>query len=72
MTREENRRKHEEQLQDELFDVENKIIEKVENLINAEWDSPTVKGQIELLLKNRHDVVDELDKAGYFDEEVKK
>ena len=62
------RKKREEQLTDEMFDIENELCETIHYIVNAEWDAPTLKRKIELLLKNRHDVVDELDKAGYFDD----
>lgn len=63
------RKKREDQLTDELFDIENELCENIQYIANAEWDAPTLKRKIELLLKNRHDVVGELDNAGYFDDE---
>ena len=62
------RKKREDQLTDEMFDIENELCETIQYVVNAEWDAPTLKRKIELLLKNRHDVVDELDEAGYFDD----
>ena len=62
------RKKREDQLTDEMFDFENELIQQIQYLVNAEWDAPTLKRKIELLLKKRIDVTDELEKAGYFDE----
>ena len=66
------RKKREDQLTDEMFDVECDLIQKIQYIVNAEWDSPTLKRKIELLLKNHSDIYEELDKAGYFDEDEKK
>jgi len=66
------RKKREDQLTDEMFDVECDLIQKIQYIVNAEWDSPTLKRKIELLLKNHSDICEELDKAGYFDEDEKK
>ena len=63
------RKKREDQLTDEMFDIENELIQQAQYLVNAEWDSPTLKRKIELLLKKRYDITDELDKAGYFDDD---
>ena len=64
------RKKREDQLTDEMFDLENELIQQVQYLVNAEWDAPTLQRKIELLLKKRFDVTEELDKAGYFDDDV--
>ena len=64
------RKKREDQLTDEMFDIENELCETVHYMVNAEWDAPTLKRKIELLLKNRHDILEELEKAGYFDDDV--
>ena len=45
-------------LYDELFDIQYDIIEVVEHLVNAEWDSPTLKQKISELLKQK-DVIDQ-------------
>ena len=45
-------------LYDELFDIQYDIIEIVEHLVNAEWDSPTLKQKISELLKQK-DVIDQ-------------
>jgi len=45
-------------LLDELFDTQYEIIEIVEILVRAEWDSVTLKNKITTLLKQK-DVIDQ-------------
>ena len=46
---------------DDLLDVELEIITGVNNLMNAEWDSPTLKGEIETLNKERNRIYSEIE-----------
>jgi hypothetical protein len=54
--------KKEESLLDESMDIEFEIIDTLENLIRAKWDSNTLKGEIEsniyALLKVRREISD--------------
>lgn len=52
--------KQEDQLYDELGDLEMEILPKLNTLINAEWDSNTLKTQIESLMKQYNTVMYEL------------
>lgn len=46
---------------DDLLDVELEITTAVHNLMNAEWDSPTLKGDIEELNKERNRIYNEIE-----------
>jgi len=50
--------KREDVLFDESLDVEHELFTLIEYLINAEWDSDTLKGKIESLMKQK-DVIDQ-------------
>jgi len=52
----------ENQLYKELTEVQNDIFFKVGSLRSAEWDSPTLKAQIDQLLNDGEVIYDELDK----------
>ena len=47
-------------LLDEIFDIEKEILDIVDILINAEWDSNTLKKKIQLKMKEREQMEDEL------------
>ena len=49
-----------ENLLDEIFDVEAEILDIVDVLINAEWDSNTLKQKIQLKMKEREQMEDEI------------
>ncbi len=53
-------KKHEEEIFDELMDSEQKIFEAVNILIDASWDSNTLKLKIESLMKERVTLEEEL------------
>ncbi len=46
--------KRENMLYDEKFDVEFDLFTLIEKLINAEWDSDTLKRKIESLMKQKN------------------
>ena len=46
-------KKHEEEIFDDLMDSQDEILEAVDVLIEASWDSDTVKLKIESLMKER-------------------
>ncbi|MBL7015088.1 MAG: hypothetical protein ISR79_01850 [Nitrosopumilus sp.] len=48
--------KQESELLDEMFDIEHKILESLSTLVDAEWDSPTLKLRIEKLLKEQLEI----------------
>ena len=47
-------------LLDEIFDIEKEILDIVNILIDAEWDSNTLKQKIQLKMKEREQMEDEL------------
>ena len=47
-------------LLDEIFDIEKEILDIVDILIEAEWDSNTLKQKIQLKMKEREQMEDEL------------
>ena len=53
-------KKHEEEIFDDLMDCEQKIFEAVGFLIEASWDSNTLKLKIESLMKERTTLQKEL------------
>lgn len=57
-------KKKEDQLFNEKFDVEWEIINKIETLIDASWDSNTLKQQIETLVKQLDNLWGEIHKLG--------
>ena len=48
-------------LMDEMAEIEYGLITKLGNLINAEWDSNTLKIKIQELMKQRSCIEEELD-----------
>ena len=48
-------------LMDEMAEIEYGLITKLDNLINAEWDSNTLKIKIQELMKQRSCIEEELD-----------
>ncbi len=52
--------KRESALLDELFDIQYDMIEILEHLVNAEWDSFTLMKKIEELLKQKNMIDQEL------------
>jgi hypothetical protein len=55
-----NDEKRESALFDELFDIQYDIVEVLEHLVNAEWDSFTLMKKIEELLKQKSLIDQEL------------
>lgn len=53
-------KKHEDALMDEQFEIEFEIILKLTTLIDAKWDSNTVKIEIEKLVEDFHRIGREL------------
>ncbi|MBM2819639.1 MAG: hypothetical protein HW410_1321 [Nitrosarchaeum sp.] len=49
-------------LMDEMAEIEYGLITKLGNLINAEWDSNTLKIKIQELMKQRSCIEEELDR----------
>jgi hypothetical protein len=49
-------------LMDEMAEIEYGLITKLDNLINAEWDSNTLKIKIQELMKQRSCIEEELDR----------
>ena len=47
-------------LLDEIFDIEKEILDIVDILINAEWDSNTLKQKIQLKMKERDQIEEEI------------
>ena len=50
-------------LLDEIFDIEKEILDIVDILINAEWDSNTLKQKIQLKMKERDQIEEEISKV---------
>ena len=46
-------KKHEKEIFDDLMDCDNEILDGVSYLINASWDSDTLKLKIESLMKEK-------------------
>jgi len=55
-----NDEKRESALYDELFDIQYDIVEVLEHLVNAEWDSFTLMNKITELLKQKNMIEQEL------------
>ena len=55
-----DKRKQEDNLLNEKFEIEEKVLEDLRTLIDANWDSDTVKLRLEGLLKERDKIYDEL------------
>jgi len=53
--------KQEEQLYDELTDNQWELFNAVDSLINAKWDSPTLKKEIKEYMDKHWKIYDELD-----------
>jgi len=60
-----DKRKKVDNLLDEQFEIEHKILDDLKTLINASWDSNTVKLRLESLMKEQDQIYEELTK---FDE----
>ena len=52
-----------ENLLDEIFDIEAEILDIVDILIEAEWDSNIVKQKIHVNMKQRYRLMEEIDIA---------
>ena len=50
-------------LLDEIFDIEKEILDIVDILINAEWDSNTLKQKIQLKMKERDQIEEEISRV---------
>jgi|TARA_B100001105_G_scaffold141832_1_gene113650 hypothetical protein len=48
---------------DEVWDVEAEILDVVDVLIEAEWDSDTLKQKIQLKMKERDQIEEEISKV---------
>ena len=48
---------------DEVWDVETEILDLVDVLIEAEWDSDTLKQKIQLKMKERDQIEEEISKV---------
>ena len=46
---------------DLLHDIRFQVTEKIDNLINVKWDSPTLKKEIEELTQNGYKLFNELE-----------
>ena len=55
-----NKRKKVDNLLDEKFEIEYKILDDLKTLIDASWDSNTVKLGLEGLVKEREKIYEEL------------
>lgn len=47
-------------LQDEMFDTEYEILEKVKILVLCKWDSDTIKCEVEKLCEHHNKLIEEL------------
>ena len=50
-------------LLDEIFDIEKEILDIVDVLIEAEWDSNTLKQKIQLKMKERDQIEEEISRV---------
>lgn len=57
-----NKRKKVDNLLDEKFEIEYKILDDLKTLIDASWDSNTVKLRLEGLMKEQDKIYEELTK----------
>ena len=57
-----DKRKKVDNLLDEQFEIEHKILDDLKTLINASWDSNTVKLRLEGLMKEQDQIYEELTK----------
>ena len=55
-----DKRKQMDNLLNEKFEIEEKVLEDLRTLIDANWDSDTVKLRLEGLIKERDKIYDEL------------
>ena len=55
-----DKRKQMDNLFDEKFEIEEKVLDDLRTLIDAGWDSNTVKLRLEGLVKERDKIYDEL------------
>ena len=55
-----DKRKQMDNLFDEKFEIEEKVLDDLRTLIDADWDSNTVKLRLEGLVKERDKIYDEL------------
>jgi len=54
-------KKQEDGLQDEIFEIEWEIMEKVDILSSCKWDSETIRNEVDKLCKQRNQIYNELD-----------
>ena len=57
-----DKRKQMDNLLNEKFDIEEKVLDDLRTLIDANWDSDTVKLRLEGLMKERDKIYEELSK----------
>ena len=57
-----DKRKKVDNLLEENFEIEHKILDDLKSLIDASWDSNTVKLRLEGLIKERDKIYEELTK----------
>ena len=55
-----DKRKQMDNLLNEKFEIEEKVLEELRTLIDANWDSDTVKLRLEGLIKEQDKIYDEL------------
>ena len=55
-----DKRKQMDNLLNEKFEIEEKVVEDLRTLIDANWDSDTVKLRLEGLIKEQDKIYDEL------------
>lgn len=55
-----DKRKQMDNLLNEKFDIEEKVLDDLKTLIDANWDSDTVKLRLEGLMKEQDKIYDEL------------
>jgi len=55
-----DKRKKMDNLLDEQFEIEHKILDDLKTLIDASWDSNTVKLKLESLMKEQDKIYEEL------------
>lgn len=53
--------KQEDNLYGELQDIQIDVFWKVQTLIDAKWDAPTLKTEIEQIVKHGHKILEEID-----------
>lgn len=53
-------KKQEDALQNEIFDIEWEIMDKVDILVSCKWDSETIRNEVDQLCKQRKQIEKEL------------